>query len=115
MHELSLIANLFDIMEKKANEKNAKKITYVKLKVGILSGAVPELLENAFEIYKKNTVAAEAELDIEKVPLKLKCKKCGEVSLKNDFILNCSKCGSTDLEILDGTDLYLEKMELEIE
>ena len=115
MHELSLIANLFEIMEQKAKEKNSKKITYVKLQVGVLSGAVPELLETAFNIYKKETLASEADLEIEKVPLKLKCKDCGALTIKDDLVLNCSSCGSTNLETLEGTDLYLEKMELEIE
>ncbi len=115
MHELSLVANLFEIMEQKAKQENAQKITYVKLKVGVVSGAVPELLKTAFDIYKKDTIASDAKLEIEKVPLKLKCKKCGSVTTKDDLVLNCSQCSSTDLETLAGTDLYLEKMELEIE
>jgi len=115
MHELSLIANLFEIMEQKAKEKNAQKITCVKLKVGILSGAVPELLETAFDIYKKNTMAAEAKLEIEKVPLKLKCQECSAVTIKQDLVFNCEQCGSTNLETLEGTDLFLEKMDLEVE
>ncbi|MBD3414522.1 MAG: hydrogenase maturation nickel metallochaperone HypA [Candidatus Aminicenantes bacterium] len=115
MHELSLIANLFEIMEQKAKQKKAKKITYVKLKVGVLSGAVPELLETAFDIYKKDTIADQAKLEIEKVPLKIRCKECGTETIKSDLVLNCGKCRSTDLENLEGTELYLEKMELEIE
>jgi len=115
MHELSLIANLFEIMEQKAKEKNAKKITYVKLKVGALSGAVPDLLETAFDIYKKDTIASDAKMEIETVPLKLKCKECGAVTVKDDLVLNCEQCGSTNLETIAGTDLYLEKMELEVE
>jgi hydrogenase nickel incorporation protein HypA/HybF len=115
MHELSLIANLFEIMDQKAKEKNSKKITYVKLKVGVLSGTVPELLETAFDIYKKETIASDAKLEIEKVPLKLKCKDCGALSIKDDLVFNCGSCGSINLETLEGTDLYLEKMELEIE
>jgi len=115
MHELSLIASLFEIMEQKAKEKNARKITYVKLKVGKLSGAVPDLLETAFDIYKKDTLASEAKLEIEIVPLKLKCQDCGALTIKEDLVLNCEKCGSTQLETLEGTDLYLEKMELEVD
>jgi len=115
MHELSLIANLFEIMEQKAKEKEAKKITFVKLKVGALSGAVPDLLETAFDIYKKDTMSSDAKLEIEIVPLTLKCEECGAVMEKDDLILNCDQCGSTKLETLAGTDLYLEKMELEVD
>ncbi len=115
MHELSLIAQLFEIMNKKAAEEKARKITFVKLKVGALSGAVPELLESAFHIYKKDSLASEAKLAIEKIPLRVQCQDCQAEFFKDDFILTCSACCSTRLKILSGTELLLEKMELEID
>jgi hydrogenase nickel incorporation protein HypA/HybF len=115
MHELSLIANLFEIMEEKAAEKNAKKITHVVLQVGTLSGVVPDLLSTAFDIYKKDTMASEGELTIKEVPLKILCRDCKTEVVKDDFVFICTKCGSTNLKTLSGTELYLEKMELEID
>lgn len=114
MHELSIVASLFEILEEKAKEKKAEKITSVKLKVGALSGVVPEFLETAFNIYKKDTIADEAELKIEEVPLKVKCEKCGAEIIKNDYVFICEKCDSRELKTLAGTELLLEKIELEI-
>lgn len=114
MHELSIVASLFEILEEKAKEKRAKKITAVKLQVGSLSGVIPELLETAFNIYKKETVASEAEIMIEKVPLKVRCEKCGAEIVKDDFVFICEQCDSRDLKTLAGTELLLEKIELEI-
>jgi hydrogenase nickel incorporation protein HypA/HybF len=114
MHELSIVASLFEIMEEKAQEKGAKKITFVKLRVGKLSGVVPEFLITAFDVYKKDTRASEAGLEIEEVPLTVQCKTCGKTMTKNDFVFLCLHCGSQDLKTLTGTELYLEKMELEI-
>ncbi|MFQ6037550.1 MAG: hydrogenase maturation nickel metallochaperone HypA [Candidatus Aminicenantales bacterium] len=114
MHELSIIANLFEIMEEKAREKRAKKITGVTLKVGILSGVVPEFLHTAFELYKKGTQAEQAHLDIETVPLILECRNCGERMEKDEVILVCTGCGSRELKTLAGTELLLMKMELEL-
>jgi hydrogenase nickel incorporation protein HypA/HybF len=113
MHELSLIASLFEIMEEKAKEQNAKKIVYVKLQVGKLSGAVPEFLKTAFDIYKKDTLADEAELEIEEVPLKIRCLKCELEMIKDDFALVCSRCQSPNLKILSGADLILQKIDIE--
>ncbi len=114
MHELSLIANLFDIMEEKAEEKNAKKITFVKLQVGLHAGAVPELLKSAFDIYKKDTIAAEAEIEIETVPLRIHCRECGHTMETEDLVFSCSQCGSNQIETIAGTDMILQKMELEV-
>jgi hydrogenase nickel incorporation protein HypA/HybF len=114
MHELSIIANLFDIMEEKAREKDAKKIISVKLQVGKLAGVVPEFLETAFDVYKKGTMAADATLEIEKVPLKIQCKACKKTMALDDFVFICLSCGSKDLKTVSGTELFLEKMELEL-
>lgn len=114
MHELSIIASLFEIMTEKAQEKKAKKIVRVKLQVGKLSGVVPELLQTAFDMYKKETIASESELKIREVPLKIECKTCGKKMVKDDFVFICSYCGSKDLTTLSGTELILEKMELEV-
>jgi hydrogenase nickel incorporation protein HypA/HybF len=112
MHELSLIANLFEIMEKEAREKKAKKITHVRLQVGLFSGVVSDLLKTAFDIYKEDTMASEAQLEIEEIPLKIRCQDCGTEVIKDDFVFICGKCGSHNLQTLSGTELFLEKMDL---
>lgn len=112
MHELSLIANLFEIMEKEARGKKAKKITRVRLQVGLFSGVVSDLLKTAFDIYKEDTMASESQLEIEEIPLKIRCQDCGTEVIKDDFVFICSKCGSHNLQTLSGTELFLEKMDL---
>ncbi len=114
MHELSIVSSLFEIMEEKSREKGAKKITFVKLQVGKLSGVVPDFLHTAFNIYKKDTLAHGAELEIEEVPVVIECRRCGKIIKKDDFVFICSFCGSKELKTLSGTELILEKLELEI-
>jgi len=112
MHELSIVASLYEIMEEKAKEQKAKTITKVKLQVGLLSGVVPEFLETAFDIFKKDTMASEATLEIIKVPLTIKCRSCGSEGtfLEPRFI--CAECGSVDIEMQTGKELILETLEL---
>ncbi|MGD8536570.1 MAG: hydrogenase maturation nickel metallochaperone HypA [Candidatus Aminicenantes bacterium] len=114
MHELSIVASLFEIIEEKAKEQKAKKVISVKVKVGALSGVVSEFLKTAFDVYKKDTIADEAELKIEEVPLKVKCQQCGAEIIKDDFVFLCEKCASRELETLAGTELLLEKIEMEV-
>lgn len=114
MHELSVVASLFEILEEKVKEQNGKRITRVELQIGALSGIVPDLLATAFDIYKKDTIGADAELKIRTVPLKVQCKDCHKVFIKDDFIFICDYCGSTNTQTLEGTDMILEKMDIEI-
>ncbi len=115
MHELSLIAGLFEILEEKARQHQAAKVLAVKLQVGRLSGAVPEFLVTAFDMYKKGTLAEEAELETVPVPLKVRCRSCGAEFEVEDFVFLCPSCGGPDLDILQGTELYVEKIDLEVD
>ena len=113
MHELSLVAGLFDTLEETAREHRARKVTRVRLKVGKLSGVVPDLLESAFDAYKKGTIAEEARLEVEEVPVRLRCGDCGggRMDVEGDFA--CLACGGRSVEILEGRELVVERIELE--
>ncbi|MFQ6069424.1 MAG: hydrogenase maturation nickel metallochaperone HypA [Candidatus Aminicenantales bacterium] len=114
MHELSIVTNLFEILEEKAKEQKAEKIVLVKLRVGKLSGVVPEFLETAFNIYKKKTIAENAELEMEIVPLRVVCEKCKKETTLEDYVFICPHCGSRSLKTVSGTELLLEKLGLEL-
>ncbi len=115
MHELSLIAGLFEIVVEKANAHKAREVTLVTIKVGPLSGVVPELLESAFEMYKKETIAGRARLVIEKMPFVLRCRACAAETSRDNPISACPVCGSADFAIIQGTEVFLDKLELEID
>lgn len=115
MHELSLVAALFETLEEKAREHRAAKITMVRLRVGKLAGAVPDLLESAFETYKKGTIADEARLEVEEVPVRLRCRSCGGDRLDVEGSFACLACGGRNVELLEGREIVVERIELETE
>ena len=88
-------------------------MTKIVLKVGVMSGVVPELLESAFDTYKKGTLAAEARLEIVRVPVKLRCPDCGGETAREDTDFSCAACGSRRVEIVAGRELVVETIELE--
>ncbi len=114
MHELSIVASLFETLEEKAREHRARKITTVRLKVGRLAGVVPEFLKTAFDVYKEGTIADGAVLEIEETPITVRCRACGTETARDDFVLACPACGSTDIELIEGLELLLDRIELEI-
>ncbi|MGZ5468404.1 MAG: hydrogenase maturation nickel metallochaperone HypA [Candidatus Aminicenantales bacterium] len=113
MHELSLVASVFEVLEEKAREHGAARVIRVVLKVGVMSGVVPDLLESAFDTYKKETVAETARLEIVVVPAKLRCPDCGGEAVREDTDFSCAGCGSRRVEIVEGRDLVVETIELE--
>lgn len=113
MHELSLVASVIEVLEEKAREHGAARVTRVVLKIGAMSGAVPDLLESAFETFKKATIAETARLEIVVVPVKLRCPECGGETVREDTDFSCAGCGSRRVEIVEGRDLVVETIELE--
>lgn len=113
MHELSVISGLFEILEEKAREAGAVRVTTVTIRVGRLSGVVPDLLESAFDGFKKGTIAAGASLRVETPPLRVRCRSCRKESSTEEPLFACPACGAPGLEILEGTDIFLQKLEIE--
>jgi hydrogenase nickel incorporation protein HypA/HybF len=113
VHELSLVVSVFEVLEEQAREHGACRVTRVVLKVGTMSGVVPELLESAFDIYKKGTLAEAARLDIVVVPVKLRCPDCGGEAVREDTDFSCAACGSRRVEIVEGREIIVERIELE--
>ena len=113
MHELSLVASVFEILEDESRRHGAAKVTRVVLKVGVMSGVVPELLLSAFDMYKKGTLAETARLEIVPVPVKLRCPGCGGEAVREDADFSCAGCGSRRVEIVEGRDLFVETVDLE--
>ncbi len=114
MHELSLVASIFEVVEKAAREHHAKAVTKVKIRVGELAGVVPDLLQSAFESYRKGTIAEGATLEVEYVPLKFRCKSCGGDLSAERPGEPCGKCGARNVEIVEGRELVVDSIEMEI-
>jgi len=113
VHELSLVASMFETLLDLAQAHDARRITGVKIQVGALAGVVPEILETAFDSYKKGTIAESAVLTIVKPPFTVRCRACGSETVRDDFVMACPACVSTDLEVIHGMELVLEKVEME--
>ncbi len=110
MHELTIITSIFNIIEEIAEENQLTKITKVTLKIGKLRNVYPEMLRNAFKIVSKETNAEDADLHINSIPVKMRCKNCSHEFLVNDNYC-CKKCGDYSLDILEGDEIIIETIE----
>lgn len=113
MHELSITESILNIAKSEAQKYNANKVINIKIKVGELSGVVPELMQEYFNIVSKDTVVDGAELIIEKVPIVIKCLDCNYESLINKMKMRCPKCEGSNFKMISGKEFYVDSMEVE--
>lgn len=113
MHEYSIVQSLLDSCEEHAKKNEATKISKVVVKIGVLSGVEPDLLQIAFDTFKEKTMCEDAEFIMNIQPVVIKCGKCSTQSELSKHEYACPKCQSVEINILDGEEMYLMQLEME--
>ena len=110
MHELSAAQNILEIVESNLPADAWRSVKSVKVRIGCLSGIVPESLDFCFTAIAHGTPLEGATLDIERVPFVLHCMSCHKSSGSELGITLCHECGSAKTEVLSGTELQVVEM-----
>ena len=113
LHELSLVNSIYDIIIEKIGEYNVSKVTQVKLVIGELAGIEDLVLRSCFEMFVQATPIEGAELVIEHVPVKLRCRKCGNEYEADIPFTKCPLCRKDDYEIIGGKEFYISSLQVE--
>ncbi len=113
MHEFSIVQSLLSQCEEHAKINKVRKITKVVVKIGVLSGVESDLLINAFETFKIDTICNDAEFLINMQPIVVLCLDCKSKNELEKYEYICPSCKSTNLKVLDGEDMYLMSLEME--
>jgi hydrogenase nickel incorporation protein HypA/HybF len=112
MHELSVCQAMLRQVEDIARREQAISVERITIRIGPLSGVVPELLQQAFSIAKCGTRAEAAELVTESQPVRVHCLQCGYESDAQVNRLLCAKCGDFRTRLISGDELLLASVEL---
>lgn len=113
MHEYSIVDSLISIAIKECRKNGFNKIESVSVSIGKASGVMPEALLFAFDALKMETIANEAALHIEEIPLSGYCENCkGDFMTEEFFIFACPSCGSGSLKITSGRELEIKEIEV---
>lgn len=111
MHEIRIAEDLAAIVLGTASREKLGKVTKVNISFGQLIQVVPDIFEFAFRETVRDTVASEAEIDLEIIPVRMCCKICGNDFQVHENLFACNQCGSTDLEIIHGKELFVKSIE----
>lgn len=113
LHEYSVVQALLDQVEEIAQENKASKVTKIITKIGVMSGIEVDLLQTAFDTFKEQTICEEAEFIIQIQPVVIRCCSCGEENSLEKNHYCCPQCESTDVEAIDGEDMFLMSLTME--
>jgi hydrogenase nickel incorporation protein HypA/HybF len=108
MHELAIAEN---VVSSVLERTGGRTVSVVRLRIGRLSGVVPDALTFCFELATSGTPLESATLEIDQAEARGHCRTCGtDFSLADAFLL-CD-CGSADVELMSGRELLVTSVEV---
>ncbi|MFO8235831.1 MAG: hydrogenase maturation nickel metallochaperone HypA [Bacteroidales bacterium] len=111
MHEVAIVNEMFGIMHEVAEQEKLTRIDKVSFSIGTMMQVVPDLFRFAFDSAKEGTIADNADLEIEFLPVRMKCKQCNtEFNIENN-VFRCPDCEGVELDLLQGKELYIKSIE----
>ena len=113
VHELAVCQGMLRQVMDIARQEQARTVTRILVRIGPLSGVEPQLLAQAFPIASAGTPAADAALELESQPVRVRCEQCGAESEVSPNRLLCGACGDYHTRLLSGDELLLVSVELE--
>ncbi len=115
MHELSIAMALVEQVEAVVRERKAAGVAKVSVTVGALSGVDSEALREAFPLAAEGSVVAGADLVIEGVEAAVRCRGCGKRSRPEPPFICCGECGSGEVDLEAGRELYIHAIDIDVE
>lgn len=113
MHELSICQELISQVEEIARNHHAVRVVSITVQIGPLSGAEAPLLERAYPLAAAGSIAEHAKLELETVPIRVRCNVCHEESDATANHLICGSCGDFHTQLISGDEMLLASVELD--
>jgi hydrogenase nickel incorporation protein HypA/HybF len=113
MHEASIACGIIEIADDHCRKAGYGRIDAIEVNIGSASGILPDALQMAFEIARADTLASNASLIINLIPLGGVCRDCGrEFNTDEAFILQCPNCGGKDFILNRGREMDIAEIEV---
>ena len=117
MHELGLMTGVLDAVQAAAAQAGALKVTRVDLRVGEMTEVIRDAMDFAFEALRElpeYNLCAEAELVMTILEPRSRCLECGHEFSHSRFEMTCPVCGSVVLELLQGREMDIQSIEVDL-
>ena len=115
MHELSVAEGVLDIVRQYVAPERAAAVRGVRVKVGVLSGVMPESLDFSFSAIVADTPWQHATLEIERVPAVCRCDACTRSFEIEEVSFLCPHCDSTAIHLTSGQELQVMTIDVDDE
>lgn len=111
MHELSIATQIVESVSDAVAAQPAT-VAAVNVRVGAMSGVIPEALQFAWDVAAGGTRLDGSALHIEEVAAAVWCEACDAEREIPGYIMRCPVCGASTPRLVRGKELDILSVEL---
>jgi hydrogenase nickel incorporation protein HypA/HybF len=108
MHELAITQGIVEMIVERTDRA---RIAAVYLRIGKVSGVVPDAVRFCFDLVAAGSPVEGARLEIDEPAGRARCRTCGRAFEVEGLVVLCP-CGSADVEVVGGDELLVRAVEL---
>lgn len=113
MHEMGIAQQLVSIaLEAIPKDMDNPRVAILHLRIGKLASVVEHSLTFCLEIITQDTPLEKVRLEIESVPVRLRCKRCQKQWETDNPMFQCPDCPDGQVEMISGREIEIISMEL---
>ena len=113
MHEMPVAAGIINVLDAQLKQLAPCKLIAMELAVGKLSSVEELSLQFALDTLLVDQGHTGVHLRFRQSPALFKCAACNWKGQLETFTLLCPDCNAGELNIIDGQDVILERIEIE--
>lgn len=104
---------MIDVAAEEAERQGGGRVVALHLKLGPLSGVIPDALRSAWELACETSPLAGCRLAIEEVPITIDCPTCGvRRPARSVQEICCAHCGAPATQVITGREMEIVALEL---
>lgn len=114
MHELPVTESILRIVLDHAGRNGVQRVVRVHLRIGELSNLEAPWIQRYFDRLSADTIAEGALIDVESIPVKLRCSECGTefgADVRAPGSIPCPSCEATTVRIVSGEEYLVDSIE----
>jgi hydrogenase nickel incorporation protein HypA/HybF len=113
VHELSIALSMIDLAADELERQGGGRVVALHLRLGPLSGVIPEALVSAWDLACESSPLAGCRLVIENVPIVIDCPSCrGPRPVRSIQEICCADCGSPSTHVVTGREMDVVALEM---
>jgi hydrogenase nickel incorporation protein HypA/HybF len=110
MHELALATAIRDTV---LHHAEGRRVSTVRMRVGMMRQVVPGSLNFYFGVVAKGTLCNGSRLELQVIPSVLRCEACGDSWQPEEVSFRCPSCDGPKVELVSGGELEVESIDVE--